>query len=160
MAYKYPKGTSNVDSIIADIVATTAWVDFVIGLKLAHIAFPINLNEPASENQSLFQKFFKYHEDIISKMTYRQKIDHFFALVEINGDDQMQKAYKTMAIKLGEIRNTVAHNLAVSLIPADFDLSKNNVGANIINEQYDLFNQIFARLDQFIEGLEESMARS
>lgn len=160
MAYKYPNGTESVDGIIADIVATTAWIDLILKLKLAHIPFPINLSRPKSENPELGLKFSNYHQNVISKLTYRQTIDTLFALIEINGDDQTRKDLKTLLIKLGEIRNNVAHSIALSLVPDDFDLKKDSVGSVIVNGQYNLYNDVFSRVRPYIENIEESMSQT
>ena len=157
MAYKYPGGAKTVDGIITDIIATTAWVDLIIGLRLAHVAFPINMTDVVGRNQKIERKFFGYHKDIIEKMTYRQKVDMLFALVDINSDEEYRKDLKTLCIALGEIRNKTAHNMAISLIPDDFDLARENVGSDIINTNYKAYNLAFEHVKVFIEELEHGM---
>jgi hypothetical protein len=158
LAYKYPQGADTADSIIADIVATVAWIDLIIGLKLAHVAFPIHLNEPKSISAQLGKRFMSYYEKIIDKMSYRQKIDMFFELIEFKNDEQTRKEFKTLFIQLGKIRNKAGHNIALSLMPNDLSLiKKDSVGEKVINDNYKLFNKIFSKLEKFIENIENSM---
>ncbi len=157
MAYKYPDGAKTVDGIVTDIIATTAWVDLIIGLRLAHVAFPVNMTDAVGTNQNIERKFLSYHKDIIEKMTYRQKVDMLFALVDINSDEQYRKDIKTLCIALGEIRNKTAHNMAISLIPDDFDLAKESVGSDLINTNYKAYNLAFKGVKGFIEELERGM---
>lgn len=156
MAYKYPDGAHNVDGIIADIVATVAWTDLIIQLKLAHMAFPIKLNSKASDNPELFKKFQDYSEKYLARLGYREKLDMFFSLVEFQ-DEQLRKDMKTIMIKLGEIRNIVAHNAALNLADNKLNLKTDSVGAHIINEKYTMFNEIFKRVGPFIAQIEKSM---
>ena len=157
MAYKYPDGAKTTDSIIADVISTVAWIDFVLQLKLAHIAFPIKFGDKVDKNPEQFKDFFEYSNEYIAKISYRGKIDMFFALAKFN-DSQLRKGFKTLMIELGKIRNDIAHNAAIGLISNDIDLGHDNVGAKIISEKYKLFNDIFTRLESFVEQLEESMS--
>lgn len=156
MGYKYPDGTKDVDSIIADVIATVAWVDLVVQLQLAHMAFPIKMNSRADEDHELFSRFQNYSSKYLANLTYREKLDMFFALVEFE-DKQLRKDMKTIMIELGKIRNDVAHNAAISLIDNKLDLERDTVGAHIINKKYELFNEIFKRVEPFIIQLEKSM---
>lgn len=156
MGYKYPKGAKNVDSVIADVVSTVAWIDLVLQLKLTHIKYPLKMSSRVSEVSAVFEKFQDYSMNHVAKLSYREKIDEFFKIVRFS-DKQYRKGIKTLMMKLGEIRNKVAHNAAISLADDKLNLADDTVAAHIINEQYELFNEIFKRVEPFIAQLEKSM---
>ena len=149
MAYRYPKGAKTPTAIVTDVIATVAWIDFLLDMKLPHILFPINMSKTTKDNGELYKKYKKFHDDVIQKMSYRQKIDMFFALsdiddlkingkvIKING-----KIFKTkrLFLFLGEFRNKIAHNPAMSLMVAKKKLSTDSVGYKIFYEQYDFFS--------------------
>jgi len=155
MALKYSKGAINVDSMIADIIASQSWIELILELKLAHLFFPVAMNKPKNNNPELSKKFEKFMTNISSKMDYRKKVDFISEIVSIKDVDI--KDVKTVLITMGEIRNKVAHNLAVSLLPDDFDISSDSVGAITIKENYNLYCEAFSKIQTFIESLENSM---
>jgi len=156
MGYKYPNSAVDVDSIIADVVATVAWIDLVLQLKLAHIKYPVKLNSKVPENIDLFEKFQNHYANQVAKLSYREKIDAIFDQLEFE-NKQYRKDIKTLMIELGKIRNKVAHNAAISLVDKNFNLQSDSVGAHMINTNYDLFNEIFKRVEYFVTKTEESM---
>lgn len=156
MGYKYPNGTENIDSIITDVIATVAYIDLVLQVKLAHAKYPVKMSSRVSENPEQHEKFENYLYKHVEKLSYREKIDEFFKIL-ISNDKQYRKAMKTLMIELGKIRNTVAHNSAFSWTDKDFDLTSDTVGAHMINKNYELFNEIFKRVKPFIDKIEESI---
>lgn len=156
MGYKYPNGTKNVDSIIADVIATVAYIDLVLQVKLAHTKYPIKMSSKISEDPELHQQFEHYLNKHVGELSYRDKIDEFFRSL-VSCDKQYRKSMKTLMIELGKIRNNVAHNSAFSWTNNDFDLTSDTVGAHMINKNYELFNEIFKRVRPFVDKIEESI---
>ncbi len=156
MGYKYPEGATEVDSIIADVVATVAWIDFILQVKLAHAKYPIALNSKVSENSDKYKQFQDYCFKVVGELTYREKIDEFFKVMTFD-DKQYRQGMKTLMIELGKIRNKVAHNAAVSLTNNRLNLEADTVGAHMINTNYKLFNDIFKRVGPFVNKIEDSL---
>ena len=115
MAYRYPKGAKSSATIVVDVIATVSWVDFLLDMKLPHIMFPIDFSKTPKENGELYKKYDKFHRDVIQKMSYRQKVDMFFALADVSnlkiGDETIKT--KTLFLAMGEFRNQIAHNPVV-----------------------------------------------
>lgn len=159
MAYRYPKGAKTPTAIVTDVIATVAWIDFLLDIKLPHILFPIDMNKSAKDNGELYKKYEKFHDDVIQKMSYRQKIDMFFALSNIEDLKINGKILKTkrLFLLLGEFRNKIAHNPAMSLMIAKKKLSTDSVGYKMFYKQYENFHKLYKILEPIIDQLEKSL---
>jgi hypothetical protein len=114
------------------------------------------MNAKVSDNPDLFEQFQDYSNNTMAKLDYREKIDMLFSLLGFE-DKQYRKDIKTLMIELGKIRNKVAHNAAISLVDKNLNLEEDSVASHMINTNYDLFNEIFKRVEPFVTKLEESM---
>lgn len=159
MAYRYPKGAKSSATIVVDVIATVSWVDFLLDMKLPHIMFPIDFGKTPKENGELYKKYDKFHKDVVQKMSYRQKVDMFFALVDVSnlkiGDETIKT--KTLFLDMGEFRNQIAHNPVMTLVKSKKGLPKNSVGYEVFYKRYETFDRTYKLLEPMLNDLEKSL---
>lgn len=109
MAYKYPKGAKSSATIVVDVIGTVSWIDFLLDIKLPHLIFPIDFSKTPNENGEQYKRYEKFHKDVVQKMSYRQKVDMFFALVDITNVKIGETTFKTktLFLALGDFRNQI-----------------------------------------------------
>ncbi len=159
MAYKYPKGAKSSATIVVDVIATVSWVDFLLDIKLPHIIFPIDFSKTPNENGELYKRYEKFHNDVVKKMSYRQKVDMFFALADVSNLEVGKKTIKTktLFLALGDFRNQIAHNPVMTLVKSKKGLPENSVGYKVFYEQYDTFHKTYKLLEPMLKDLEKSL---
>jgi len=159
MAYKYPKGAKSSATIVVDVIGTVSWVDFLLDVKLPHIIFPIDFSKTPNENGEQYKKYDKFHKDVVQKMSYRQKVDMFFALAEVTDLKIGKKTIKTktLFLALGEFRNQIAHNPVMTLVKSKKGLTESSVGYKVFYEQYDTFHKTYKLLEPMLKDLEKSL---
>jgi hypothetical protein len=159
MAYKYPKGAKSSATIVVDVIGTVSWVDFLLDIKLPHILFPIDFSKTPTENGELYKKYEKFHKDVVQKMSYRQKVDMFFALADVTNITIGEKTIKTktLFLALGDFRNQIAHNPVMTLVKSKRGLTEDSVGYKVFYEQYDTFHKTYKLLEPMLKDLEKSL---
>lgn len=158
MAYKYPKGAKSSATIIVDVIATVSWVDFLLDVKLPHLIFPIDFSKTPNENGKQYKRYEKFHKDVVQKMSYRQKVDMYFALVEVTdlkiGNETIKT--KTLFLGLGEFRNQIAHNPVMTLVKSKKGLPEDSVGYEVFYKRYETFHRAYKLIEPILKDLEKS----
>jgi hypothetical protein len=164
MAYKYPRGAKSPNAIIADVIATVSWVDTLLDMKLPHMFFPIPMGSPVDQvDKVMYRKYNKFRDDVIRKMSYRQKVDMFFAVVDINdlkfGDKLItQKQIKMLFIYYGEFRNKIAHSPVVAVIPNRHKLPDDSIAVEFFYDGYEQFHKAYKVIKPVMNNVEKSMS--
>ncbi len=159
MAYKYPKGAKSSATIVVDVIGTVSWIDFLLDIKLPHLIFPIDFSKTPNENGEQYKRYEKFHKDVVQKMSYRQKVDMFFALVDVSNlkiGDTVFKT-KTLFLALGDFRNQIAHNPVMTLVKSKKGLPENSVGNMVFYERYETFHKTYKLLEPMLKDLEKSL---
>ncbi len=164
MAYKYPRGAKSPNAVIADVIVTVSWIDALFDMMLPHVLFPIPFGVPVSQvDPVLYKKYNKFRDDVIRKMSYRQKVDMFFAVVDIGdvkfGDNKpvTQKQIKMLFVYYGEFRNKIAHSPVVMSIPSRNKLPDDSIAVEFFYDGYERFHKAFKVIKPVMDSVEKSM---
>lgn len=163
MAYKYPRGAKSPNSIIADVIATVSWIDSLFDMKLPHILFPIPMDVSINQiDKVMYKRYNKFRDDVILKMSYRQKVDMFFAIADIQdlkfGDETItQKQIKMLFVYYGEFRNKIAHSPVVAVIPNRHKLPDDSIAVEFFYNGYERFHKAYRVIKPVMDNVEKSM---
>lgn len=115
---------------LANIIVSVSLLDEVISLRLLNRFLRITDTHQNEKDRVIFDK------EILSKLTFREKVD---VVSKILKDDGERKNLKSAMIRIGEIRNLVAHNTGMLGLPKD------------IGKMYEEFDMLMIELERFIE---------